>query len=416
LLLLVLPLLFYSVEGGYGVAYGLLVCFAVLRIAYIRFLAQPTPSGDLTAWTEVFKTPFVAAIAIYCGVCIAIDLAHNEPINAYERYLVWVLAPIVLIGLRGLPLNAEAFFIGGALAAIVACTRALYMVTVEGVYRPAPGANNPILFGNTSLLLAMLCLSGFLYSAKEMATAYRTLLLIGTLAGLYASFLSGSRGGWISLPLLVIILGIHSLRFRRWRQFIALVLITAIGAGLSFAPGSPVPERLREAREDLEQYARTWGKPHQDRVVGGGVGNRLEQYLVSGYAVPNHVLIGRSHSEIMKLKTELVLQGKIHSSAADPHFISVHNELIDHLLQRGVVGLLALIIFYALIIREFSRSPNPPSSLVGPKLFGTVMGFALIEFGLTNPQLIFSHTRHAFGFLIVVAVAVTSAMQKNRNT
>lgn len=416
LLLLLLPLLFYSVEGGYGVAYGLLVCFAVLRIAYIKFLARPTPSGNQTSWTEVFKTPFVAAIAIYCGVCIAIDVIHNEPIRAYERYLVWVLAPIILIGLRGLTLKPEAFFIGGALAALIGCAGALYMVLVEDAFRPSPGANNPIFFGNTSLLLALLCLSGLLYGSKGHHKPCRMLLLLGVLAGLYASFLSGSKGGWISLPLLLLVLGIPYFRKHSDKKLSAAAIILVSVSILSFAPGSPVPQMMNEATNGVSQYAKTFHKPPTERSVDGSVGARMEQYFFAIYAARDQPFFGRSQESLLQLRGELISQGRLHPYIGNPKYISSHNELVDHFLQRGYVGLMVLIIFYALIIRSFIEFRSSGEAIVALKLFGISTGLALILFGLTNPHLLYSGSRNAFAFLITITIAVMTSSNRAYKT
>jgi O-antigen ligase len=405
-LLVFLPLLFYSVQGGYGVAYGLLVIFAMSRILFLGYSYSPGSLGALSGWKEVLKTPFTAAIAIYCGVCISIDLAHQEPINAYERYLVWILAPIVLIGLRGMTLKPEAFFIGGALAALIGCGRALYMVFVEDAFRPAPGANNPIFFGNTSLLLALLCLSGLLYASQGRHGSYRLLLFLGVLAGLYASFLSGSKGGWIAFPLLLFVLGTPYFRKHSDKKLSAAAIILVSISILSYAPGSPVSQMLNEATIGVSQYAKTFRKPPTERSVDGSVGARIEQYIFASYAARNQPFFGRSQENLLQLRGELISQGKLHPYIGNPKYISSHNEIVDHFLQRGYIGLIVLIVFYVLIIRSFVNFRSSGGAIVALKLFGISTGLALIVFGLTNPHLLYSGSRSALAFLITITIAV----------
>lgn len=123
--------------------------------------------------------------------------------------------------------SLRAIFIGSAIGAILACGYALYEVGFLGLER-ADGPTNAIRFGMMATLFSGLSLVALLFTPGPRW--FSILMTLGAFGGLLASFLSGSRGAIIAIPVLVLLL-----LPRIWRRprksaisFLALYVATAM--------------------------------------------------------------------------------------------------------------------------------------------------------------------------------------------
>ena len=114
-----------------------------------------------------------------------------------------------------------------------------------------PGATHAIHFGNGGLYLAFASLA-----LLPVARSYRERILapVGMILGCSASVLSGARGGWIAVPILVIISLIMAVRKLRWRRSILLAVagimfLTPIGLWQMHF----VQERVFKVQKDWER-------------------------------------------------------------------------------------------------------------------------------------------------------------------
>jgi O-antigen ligase len=99
----------------------------------------------------------------------------------------------------------------------------------------------------------------------------RTLLLIaGSVAGLIGSIISGSRSGWLVLPVCVCLFAFHYTQ-GRGKHYIAAVLAAFLGlAVLAYAlPESPVRARVAFGVDDLQKF-------QQSDNVTTSLGQRIE--------------------------------------------------------------------------------------------------------------------------------------------
>ncbi|MGC7407301.1 polymerase, partial [Pandoraea pneumonica] len=74
--------------------------------------------------------------------------------------------------------------------------------------------SNAIPFGNLSLLMALFALMSIGWTEDD-GWALIALRLLAGCAGLYASYLSQARGGWIAIPVLLLI-AVATLRHVSW--------------------------------------------------------------------------------------------------------------------------------------------------------------------------------------------------------
>jgi len=170
-----------------------------------------------------------------------------------------VLAALVMVAWRQAPPRPGFWWWGVALGALLAGGIAAYEHWWLGRWRVGNGIN-AIPFGNLALLLGSLSLAG-LVSLSSTRNGLRLVLGLAVVAGLLASVLSGTRGGWVVFPVLVLILllALHATRARlgrfRGRMVGLVAVLVAVLLTMSLMPGAPVKGRLIEVVTNLQEYA-----------------------------------------------------------------------------------------------------------------------------------------------------------------
>jgi O-antigen ligase len=197
---------------------------------------------------------------------------------------------------------------------------------------------SPITFGNAALLFSVLSLATYPRIKSEIGFKLASLIVIlaASLAA-YASLLSGTRGGWISVPLLLI-----SVLFAdHKRPLLGKLLLLLLGLGLLlvvYITIDSVSGRIDHAWNELVRMA------EYREFTGGSVGTRLQMWwaaLLMFFDAPiSGVGLGNYHAA----KQILIEQGIISSDIK--RFTYAHNEPFHYLAEMGLVGVISLLVFY----------------------------------------------------------------------
>lgn len=153
-----------------------------------------------------------AALLAYGGLWLGdVWRTGNWPVGEGNQGVLlplWpLLAAALLVWLRRFPPPVQTLWWATGCGALGAGSIALYERLLLSQAR-ASNAMNAIPFGDLSLLLGAISLMGALWCLGHDQTRRRVLLtlnLLGAAAGLTGSLLSGTRGGWIALPLLLLL-------------------------------------------------------------------------------------------------------------------------------------------------------------------------------------------------------------------
>jgi len=156
--------------------------------------------------------------------------------------------------LMAIKIKLEVLLSGFGIGAIISACIAVYDKFYLGYERAFAFYSMPIQTGNISMSLGMFCLCGFLWYRAKGERRWSYFYLLSTLAGMTGSFLSGTRGGWILLPVVVFSIlffyrGTISKRDRKW---LLLILVTV--SSIVFTPQSGVIKRVYEAHSDIVRY------------------------------------------------------------------------------------------------------------------------------------------------------------------
>ena len=323
----------------------------------------------------------IAALLAYCLVFVASMLYHGDPGREFDMPLRALLVVPVLLLLLAYPPRPAAWWSGVAVGAIAGAALALWQFTMQDMVRPQGSTSNAIHYGNVSMLLGMLSLAGLEWArARRRALAWSALLLAGCLAGVFGSILSGSRGGWVALPVCVLIISIQNARVHGLR-YLAITLSTMavlLTVGY-YLPHSPIEERASIAMTQVEKF-------NDASNAGTSIGQRFVMWRTAWHLSSANPVLGIGRNGYMAEKQAMVDQGKLNATAMNVS--NAHNDYLDVLVKRGAVGLLALFGLFLLPLCLFARALRHGGASGHPfALGGVVLCTCYIIFGLTTSSL-----------------------------
>ena len=304
--------------------------------------------------------------------------------NQGEWLPLWpVLAALVLVSWRQITPWSNFWWWGVALGAVLVGGIAAYEHWWLGRWRVGNGMN-PIPFGNLALLSGSLSLAGlvFLPTARY---GLRLALGLAVVGGLLASVLSGTRGGWVVFPVLVLMLlfALH-MTGPRWGGFrIGMVggaaVLAAILLAMSLMPGISVKERLTQVVTNLQEYA--------DGEAGTSLGLRLDMWHAGWLLINSKPGLGWGEGSLEAQRDLWVAQGRFHPGIS--RYDQLHSDLVDTFARRGVPGLLSLFALYGvplwLFWRYWRRSGDEQARALA--LCGVLVVVGFVGFGLSQSML-----------------------------
>lgn len=308
-------------------------------------------------------------------------LYHGDPARELDMPLRVLLAVPVLLLLLAYPPRPEAWWGGVASGAIAGAGVAIWQMIALGEVRPYAATSNAIHYGNVSMLLGLLSISGLGWAREQRhAAAWYLLLIVGCLAGTFGSITSGSRGGWVAIPVFACIFVAHHARQRGKRYLQVALAVIVVLAGVAFAvPNSLVRQRTVAALTEVQKFESTGN-------VDTSIGQRIEMWRTAVAMSNEHILLGIGRKGYLAEKDALVAAGKMSNTVRD--YTNAHNDYLDALVKRGAIGLLALLAFLLVPLCLFARAARhgaPATQHYG--LAGVALCTCYLIFGLTTTSL-----------------------------
>ncbi len=362
--------------------YGYVIAPTLLALGSVVLLLRcPRLEFGYREWT------IVGVLLLYGLVRLSEIWRSGSSLTEMTGTIYVFLAVPGLLLLLAFPPKAASIWVGAAVGSILTASWASWQTLVAGRSRADGfGTVDAIQFGNLSLLLGFFCLAGLGWvlgnhwrSGKKAGCA---LLLLGALCGVLGSFLSGSRGGWLSFPLMlgVLYLGYGRHLSRRWLiGFAAFFLIAPMVVYAT--PQLGVQERVQRIFSSYQEFAEE-GDPTNS------VGARLEMWRGASILIPERPLVGWGKTGYMQARDILIEEGTIHPYLEN--FDHVHNDVLDAWLKRGLLGLITLLALYLVPLCLFARHLRSQDiQLRALAIAGTALPIAYIGFGLTQTFLVF---------------------------
>lgn len=368
-LFLVVPALHLSIPAALSLV-GLFLRSRAIRIT-------PIHSPDLrTSWLVL-----LGGFWIYVSCGLFLNLIHGEvESGVYERFIPFILIPAIAWTLRAGAWNPQNWIISIGFGSIAAGLYAFYEFSSASFIRAEGATGNAIKFGNGAVMLAAFCAFALInYPFNRSKVLYQLFLSVSMVSAVVASFLSGSKGGWLALILLAIFASIlvtkgRSSWHRSGMMISALILLTA---GASIAPRSLVYDRLLQGAEAASSWFETDGE-----VTDGSVSLRFKLWSLGLTIFSENPLLGAGHEARTARWSELV--------SADPAKeiiglnTSAHNDFIEVLAEGGILGALSLVSIFCGTWLAFWKWRNHADPAIATlSWMGLFLVPMYVSFGLT---------------------------------
>ena len=363
-------LLFFSLVtvSKLGIALG----YLGLLLAAPLLLFNKQKNLPLTSETKRFSFLLAAIGLLWC----LLTYFDRYSVDDLDKSIRIVFIALLLLALVRIKINKVFVIFGLALGAFFSFIIAFYGQYIEGISRPTSKHLHPIIFGDISMALGLIVICTAYYYKETLKPIFYILIFAGVL-GVCGSFLSGSRGGWIGLPLIAYFM-LTTLNPSRSKIYLFKKMspIVIVFLALVFIPNTGVYQRISQGLVDIQEYIEV---NHSSSSVGA----RIEMWKSSLLIFIDAPFIGVGKSNISTYEETLVKEGQVDSIVLN--YTHSHSDYMDSLAERGVLGFALLLVFYFLPIWFFyqlNKAKFNPFAIAG-----CVLSFCFIDFSLTESLL-----------------------------
>ncbi|MEJ0004173.1 MAG: O-antigen ligase family protein [Pararobbsia sp.] len=368
------PTLVLILRGGSGYCY-----FALLALSLGAAFVHRRDRDFFSPFAR-YRWFTIAMLAFPCAIVVQQVIGQYYLPRQFEPMSRFLFAlPIFLVLCRLPSRQLRALGWGCAAGSILAGGWAAMTVLQTGLTTTLRFSNtytNPIPFGDTALLLAFMSIFtlGWDGARNGWATGVKVL---GLVAGGYASYLSGTRGGWLAVPVFVVLLGAQYGWFTHWKRIvIAGTMIVVAGAVLMST--SLVEHRVADATTDIAQL--------QQGKVDTSVGLRLQLWKASWLLYTEHPVfgVGKGHleQELDKLANRGIATREIVNERA-------HSDFFSTIAEMGTIGLACLLCVYIGWAVELWRAHrSPDAATCAASHAGLALVLSTMIYGLTIDVLV----------------------------
>lgn len=394
LLLLLYPTLMLIVKGGMNGVF-----LFMLLLAFIVRMVRPAGINTIK-WQHEWNAYFASMIAIPAAIFISQSYHHNytaHPHDAASRY--WLAIPVFLLLQRLRPNIFAVLQFAFPVAAIIG----LLLATEMGRGRIGISTLDLIRFGDFELLLGVLSLFSIDWFGRDRLPL-RILKLLGFAAGLTASLASGSKGGWLCIPVFITIF-IYLKAARIPPRMIALMAIAAIlTATLLYSANTAFHQRVDAFANDVAMF----NKGNLDTSTG----TRWQLYKAAVDVISHNPIFGVGPEGFALEMKPMMETGKITPEAANLGRAEVHNDILSITAGMGIFGLFAILATYFVPFGLFWQATKSASGQIKRTgILGITFVSGFFVFGLTVELLNLTMSTAFYSFTVAVLLAACYNIQ-----
>ncbi len=296
------------------------------------------------SWHEIPKElkVFFYAVVIFLIACLVSLLNADDLYQGVKRItkLSYLLGFFVLAASAGrVRADLSRYYLRGIyFGAFVLLGVATYQTFFLGMER-AQGITHPIVFGNVGMLFGGLLFISALYKPGR---AHWLLSGLALGAALTASLLSGSRGGWLALPIVLVFVPMVAARtpsVRRKRLIFSVVILMMVGVAIGFS--ERMDTRINQAFSDVKSFT-------SGQNLNTSLGQRFLMWKIAWEQFQRHPLIGSGIGDFKHDSIDAMETGESQLNYERSH---AHNIFFEMLGNTGLLGLLSMLM--AIIVVPF---------------------------------------------------------------
>ncbi|CAB3780859.1 hypothetical protein LMG28614_01104 [Paraburkholderia ultramafica] len=393
------PAVMLSIRGGTG------YCFFVIFALALAYLVKAEHRRRAAALFREHRLFVLGLIAMPAAILFQIAVFRSSTFPALDPFLRLALVVPSFFYLGSLACRqlrlVQWGFVAGALGA---GTWAIYAHFHPAVWvdpnRLGNSFINPIPFGDTALLLGFLSIVS-ITRGKPARILEVAIKIAAFLLGGYASYLSGSRGGWIAVPLLVwtTVGGRHWLAGRRARITLGCAIVVFL---VALGSTSIVRERVDAVVSDVTEL--------QQGNIDTSVGLRLELWRASALLYLRQPAFGVGRGRLDEALNELAQRAEAPRSIVNS---GAHSDFFSTLSQMGTVGVAALLLLYVGTFTPFWRNRlSADGEIATASYLGLAVVGSTIIFGLTIDALTLVMSAAFFALNVATLLAWIEARKR----
>lgn len=376
----------------YFVEKAVTLLLLILLLAVAVGIIRPT-GMNAVVWRREWTVYATAMVAMSVAIFISQSYHQNytsHPHDAATRY--WLAIPVFLLLQR---LRPNVFTVLQFAFPAATITGFLLAKDIQG--RLGIGTLDLIHFGDFELILGMLSLFSIDWFGHDKLPL-RILKILGFIAGLAASFASGSRGGWLAMPLFLAIFVYFKPAWLSSRTIAFSAIVGILIATLIILPNTKFYQRVFEFGSDVA----TFDQGNRDTSTG----IRLQLYKAAVDVFLRHPIFGVGPEGFAREMRPMMEAGKITTNAAELGRGEVHNDILSKATGMGVFGLIAILAVYFVPFRMFWQATRSTSSQIRQSgILGITFVSGFFVFGLTVEILNLTMATAFYSFTVAVFLA-----------
>ena len=280
---------------------------------------------------------------------IIINKDSFREIDNPSRILLFI--PLLLL-FSHFPIKIKTILYSVPVGAMITGLTALFQKFQLGYLKPFPEIMH-IQVGNIAISLATFSLVIAIYFTVKREYKSALFSFIGVMLAMSTSALSGARGGWVGLP--IVLLTILFL----YRQYISkkliFSLVSVIGIGITTLITNPkfgIEQRYNAAKSDITLYLEKNNK-------NSSLGARFDMWKNALIAIKQAPLFGHGSKGYESFKDQQIKSKQMAQTTLQ--FNSLHNQYLESWVKRGFVGFIGLMLVTLMPLFYFIRNLKEPS-------------------------------------------------------
>ena len=363
------------------------------------------------------KTPWTRDIKLLCG-CFALYFITFVFSLIFKggkgSYLDWssrfIYAIPVLCLLLRYPPKFKYLQWGFIIGAIIAGTVALIQVFHFGMGRAYTNTTNgwylknymPIQSGDMAMTLGLISLTLGIHHAKQHKYTYAIIALLATVMGVLGSLLSGSRGGWVCVPFVLLYLGWANRHHLKLKTLVISFMILGITTvAISKIDPAGIYERVEQAVSNVQDYH------HGDENTSVGI--RFALWKSAIYTFEDSPIFGAGYPGRVFSREQQAKEGLFPEKIGKEGYFTAHahNQYLEALSVRGVIGLAVLMLLFLVPAYLFlSKKKSAFSEVMALDQCGMTLIISVMGYGLTQA---FFNMNSGVVFYSIMMVIIFSA-------
>ena len=294
---------------------------------------------------EIIKqnNPIFFVVSLYFLIALFFIILHGDKFKLIDNPLRAFLFLSVIIFVIYTKAKFDVLLYSIPVGSFVAGLVALYQYYV--LHLPSAfWEQMKIQSGDISMSLGLFSFIIALYLFDIKKNRFALVTAIAGLFGVLASVLSFARGGWVGVPLIFVFV-LYMYRNMISKKLLSAVVLSILVGGISLSTNEQFVGRILDVKNNLSHYSQN--------SKDGSIGARLDMWKMGVDAFIEHPISGWSLKALDEYKKSLADKGIV--SREFTVYSHLHNQFIDELAKKGILGGVAILGIFLVPLCSFYR-------------------------------------------------------------